>query len=328
MDDFSSYRSGRMSARTLQRRQGVGMTTQAFARDQDRQEDILESARAAARRNRQERILASIEEGGKTVRTGMEQGGQTIRQGMIGSVDRYRADQDRMGRENVATTQGTAQVQSAQIGADASMSNTRTQARSQLLNTLTAGWMNKGIEKLKQTGETARQQLLTGQSGFQTAPDGGNVFVDPTGKAIPVPGNQQQQPGATPIWEPQTGRFLGYQVQDGTGKAQFREFKPQRNPYDSMTDPARYEQFEKTFNTPPPMPSPAGAGNAAAPGAKAPATQAANRFVDQRPPVDGAVPTKDGNYEFVDSGGTRRKLRYTAEGWQENSGKGWKFITR
>jgi hypothetical protein len=328
MDDFSSYRSGRMSARTLQRRQGVGMTTQAFARDQDRQEDILESARAAARRNRQERILASIEEGGKTVRTGMEQGGQTIRQGMAGEVDRYRADMDWRARNDVANLQMNAQVQSAQIGADASMSNTRTQARSQLLNTLTAGWMNKGIEKLKQTGETARQQLLTGQSGFQTAPDGGNVFVDPTGKAIPVPGNQQQQPGATPIWEPQTGRFLGYQVQDGTGKAEFREFKPQRNPYDSMTDPARYEQFEKTFNTPPPMPSPAGSGNAAAAGAKAPATQAANRFVDQRPPVDGAVPTKDGNYEFVDSGGTRRKLRYTAEGWQVNSGNDWKFITR
>lgn len=323
MDDFTQYRSGRMDARTLRRNQGLSMTTQARDRQMTRRDDIDLSIRDQLRRQRQERILATIDQTGMTTRTGMEQVGQTVRTGMEQGAMTTRQQMEGETRMGVAGLDANARM----YGADQQLAGTKAQARASLLGNVVSGWMNRGIEKLRQKGDTDRLATLIGQSGFKQGASGAEVFMDATGKGMEVkPPQQQGQPKGQAVWDETTGRFLGYNVTDGSGKATFQPFKRERNPYDPNLAPQAWQKFEDE-NGPPQRPQ-RPQGQQPPQAGQQPAANPARWTDPQRPPLNNAQQQQDGSYTMTDRAGKIRKLRFTPEGWQLEGDNGWVFLTR
>jgi hypothetical protein len=334
MDDIFAYRTGAMNARDFRRAGGQGMTKQAIARDQDWRRDTM--ADAARRRSQMqlERSLAIIGETGKTTREGFSQRGQSDRATIDSTTRLGVADTERQGRENVATTQAGADMygadktlEGAKYGADRSLEGARTQAGAGLAGNFLTGYLQKGLEKLRQRGEMDRMKALQAKMGFKTSPAGAEVFVDGQGAASPMQSQAPlREPQANPLYD-DAGFLMGTQSVGADGRAQFIPYVHPKNPWSNGLKPELAQQWEK--DNPRPRRQEAAQGQAAP--AQAQASPAARNVVNtpEPPPALKAKPVagRPGEFMFTDKGGNQRKLRKTPDGWQTDDKDGtWKYI--
>jgi hypothetical protein len=265
---------------------GVGLTREEQYR---RRMDMRNFDQTIVERTRDRNFrtgLMAMEQGGMTTRTGMEQRGQTERSNIAADASRFDSGMDLVG--SIAGAAGG----------------------------VVGSWLQQGVEKIRQKGETSRLDKLLGASGMK----GDGVYQDATGKGVPVSSQQPIEPGATPVYD-EEGYLMGRDVMGRDGKSKFMPYDHKaENPFDPVNSPNEYKQWEAEN----PWPTKGGS----APAGNAGQGAAANRIPPNRMPFPGMKPTnKEGEYLWQDGGGTNWPVKMGPDGWQMQVENGkWEYL--